>query len=206
MRKQALILLVMMGLLSTRVNGQGGGVHPIASVSFSPGVGADCMASVNRGSRRTNRQPMQTLIISCEGKQVLKYQTDDSLVDLYLNYPHTDRVFARWEGGSHVRFTVFHVGGRGTDAKVVFDKQLEGAPDVVNTPDALLVHTGKRWLDGNATSLPTSTTVYLWNGDSYGNPEIWDWKESMRYEDRFCVLDPKKLSCPVGQATSNSVR
>jgi len=146
------------------------------------------------------------LVISCEGRQVLRYQTDDSIIDLFLNYPHADRVFARWEGGSHVRFTVFHVDGHGTEAKAVFDKQLEGTPDVINTPDALLVHSGKRWLDGNATSLPTSTAVYLWNGNGYSNSESWTWKESMRYEDRFCVLDPTKLSCPVSSASSNSVK
>ena len=67
---------------------------------------------------------------------------------------------------------------------------------MVNTPDALLVHSGKRWVDGSATSIPTSTAVYQWNGSGYNNPETWTWKESMRYEDRFCVLDPKKLSCP----------
>ena len=83
------------------------------------------------------------------------------------------------------------------DAAVVFDKQLEGAPDVVNTPDVLLVHNGKRWPSGQAVSLPTLTDVYHWTGRQYALTESWKWKDDMRYEDRFCVLDPKSLSCPV---------
>ncbi len=136
-------------------------------------------------------------MISCQGKRILSYPTQDALVDLFLNYPHDDRVFARWEGGSHVRFTVFRVSGNPSVGTVVFDKQLEGTPDVVNTPDVLLVHGGKRWLSGQATSLPTSTDVYRWTGERYALTKSWNWKDAMRYEDRFCVLDPKNLSCPV---------
>ena len=136
-------------------------------------------------------------MISCRGKRILSYPTQDALVDLFLNYPHDDRVFARWEGGSHVRFTVFRVNGNPSVGTVVFDRQLEGTPDVVNTPDVLLVHSGKRWLSGQVASLPTSTDVYRWTDGQYVLTESWKWEEAMRYEDRFCVLDVKMLSCPV---------
>jgi hypothetical protein len=106
------------------------------------------------------------------------------------------RVYARWEGGSHVRFTAFLVRGETSVGTVVFDKQLEGTPDVANTPDVLLVHNGKRWISGQATSLPTSTDVYHWTGERYVQP-AGAGRKPCAIEDRFCVMDPKRLSCPV---------
>jgi hypothetical protein len=172
------------------------GARGIASLHFNAGSAGDCSVKVSAAAVNRDGPPMQGLMISCQGKHILSYSTQDALVDLFLNYPHDDRIFARWEGGSHVRFTVFRVSGDPSMGTVVFDKQLEGAPDVVNTPDVLLVHNGKRWLSGQATSLPTSTDVYHWTGERYVQTESWNWKEAMRYEDRFCVLDPKSLSCP----------
>lgn len=172
-------------------------VHSFASLDFNAGSAGNCSVNVNAGVANPNGPPTQVLLISCQGKRILSYPTQDTLVDLFLNYPHDDRIFARWEGGSHVRFTVFRVSGNPSMGTVAFDKQLEGTPDVVNTPDVLLVHGGKRWLSGQAASLPVSTDVYRWTGEQYALTESWKWKDAMRYEDRFCVLDPKNLSCSV---------
>ena len=176
---------------------QGPIAHSLASLDFNAGSAGDCSVKVNAGEVNPNGPLTQVLLISCQGKLILSYPTQDALVDLFLNYPHDDRIFARWEGGNHVRFTVFSVTGNPSIGTVVFDKQLDGTPDIVNTPDVLLVHNGKRWLSGQPASLPTSTDVYHWTGERYALTESWKWKEAMRYEDRFCVLDLKALSCPV---------
>lgn len=195
MRKRtlALILVISVHVLCA----QEPGARSIASLDFDAGLDGSCSVKVNAAEANPSSPPMQVLTISCLGKKVLNYPTQDTLIDLFLNYPHDDRIFARWEGGSHVRFTVFRVSEHLSTGTVVFDKQLEGTPDVLNTPDALLVHNGKRWITGQAVSLPTSTDVYRWTGEQYVLTASWKWKEAMRYEDRFCVLDPQSLSCPV---------
>ena len=60
MRKQAIMLLVVICLTGARTNAQSGGARPIALVSFSPSVDADCMASVSKGNVGADRKPMQT--------------------------------------------------------------------------------------------------------------------------------------------------
>ena len=196
MRKRTLVLILVFAL--TRLLGaQANATHSIALLNFNAGSAGDCSVVVRAAEANPSKPPMQVITISSNGKDILSYPTQDALIDLFLNYPHDDRIFARWEGGSHVRFTVFRVTGDPAVAAVVFDKQLEGTPDVVNTPDVLLVHNGKRWLSGQADSIPTSTDVYHWTGERYVLTQSWKWNEPMRYQDRFCVLDPKSLSCPV---------
>jgi hypothetical protein len=196
MRKRTLVSILLI-MFSHVLCAQEPDAHSIASLDFNVSSAGDCSVRVNAGETNPNGPPTQVLTIWCQGKRLLSYPTQDALVDLFLNYPDDDRVFARWEGGSHVRFTVFRVSGNPSVETVVFDKQLEGAPDVVNTPDVLLVHNGKRWLGGQTASMPISTDVYRWTGERYALTESWKWKDAMRYEDRFCVLDPKNLSCPV---------
>lgn len=100
------------------------------------------------------------------------------------------------EGGSYVHFTVFKINSRLLTASTVFDELLEGAPDVINAPDVLLVQHGKRFPEGQATWLPTSTDVYRWTGEKYELSSRWKWGVGMRFQDRFCVLAAKSLSCP----------
>jgi len=173
--------------------------HQIASVSFDPGsVNGGCVADIQRGTeQKAGPPPKDVLTIKCGMKQLLRYASDDAAVDIFVNYPHPERVFVRWEGGAHVTFTAFWIAKDGNSARVVFERKLEGAPDVVNTPDVLLVHSGKRWVDGEAESIPLKTEVYTWTGETYKLSDTWSWEERMRYKDRFCVLDPKNLSCPV---------
>ncbi len=196
MRKLTSILIVLI-LFAPTLCARAVEAQNIASLDFNAGSAGDCSAKVNAEEINPNVPPRQVLVISCHGTQILSYPTQDALVDLFLNYPHDDRIFARWEGGSHVRFTAFRLSGNPPVGTVVFDKQLEGSPDVVNTPDVLLVHRGKRWISGQAASLPTSTDIYHWTGERYVLTESWKWKEAMRYADRFCVLDLQVLSCPV---------
>lgn len=196
MRKRTLVLLLTL-TLARMLGAQEKVAHGVASLDFNAGSAGDCSVKVSTATASRNGAPLQDLMILCQGKRILSYSTQDALVDVFLNYPHDDRIFARWEGGSHVRFTVFRVSGNPSVGTVVFDKQLEGTPDVLNTPDVLLVHSGKRWLSGQVASLPASTDVYRWTGERYTLTESWKWKDAMRYEDRFCVLDLKTLSCPV---------
>jgi hypothetical protein len=201
MRKRTLVLLLV--IASCCVSGaQSTTAHSIASLNFDAGAAGDCLVEVRATRANTDGPIMQVLMISCNGKNVLSYPTQDSLIDLFLNYPHDDRIYARWEGGSHVRFTVFRVSGNSSTGALVFDKQLEGTPDVLNTPDVLLVHTGKRWPEGQTNSLPTQTDVYHWTGERYSLTASWKWKQEMRYEDRFCILDPKILTCPMTRVPS----
>jgi hypothetical protein len=203
MRKQTIGTIALIFFVVPLLFSQKPREHRIASLVFNAGIAGDCLVNVSAAKERPSEPPNQVLAISCQGKQILRYATQDALIDLSLNYPHDDRVFARWEGGSHVRLTVFRVAEHQAVGSVVFDKQLEGAPDVINTPDALLVHKGKRWIDGQAFSLPTSTDVYRWVGDKYVLNESWKWNENMRFEERFCILDTKNLSCPVTSTPLN---
>ena len=100
------------------------------------------------------------MTIQCDASKSLSYETDDDLIDISLNYPHTDRLFARWQGGSHVRSTVIDV----RRSKVVFDELVEDALDVINTPDVILVYRGKRWSDLDKAMIPTETDTYEWTG------------------------------------------
>lgn len=196
MRKRALMFLGTLLLISSAF-AQTKPASRVAYLSYDAGVDGTCAVSVSAAAVQKDVSPSQVLTVSCQGKQILRYASPDTLVDLFMNYPHADRVLARWEGGSHVRFTVFRVNAHQLQASTVFDEQLEGAPDVVNTPDVLLVQRGKRWPDKQAVWLPTSTDVYQWKGDKYTLRERWQWNETMLYEDRFCVLDAVHLSCPV---------
>lgn len=172
--------------------------HHSATVSFDPGsVNGGCVADIRRGDeQKAGPPPNDVLTIKCGMKQLLQYASDDDAVDIFVNYPHPDRVFVLWEGGAHVTFTAFWIAKDGNSARVVFEQKLEGAPDVVNTPDVLLVHSGKRWVNGEEESIPLKTEVYIWTGETYKVSDTWRWEERMRYKDRFCVLDPKTLNCP----------
>ncbi len=197
MRRWRLVFPAVILLMTSAIAQKKAVVSRVAYLTYDAGVDGTCSVSVTAAPEVTNGPPSQILTVSCQGKQILRYATSDALVDLFLNYPHVDRVMARWEGGSHVRFTVFRVDAHQLKAGTVFDEQLEGAPDVVNVPDVLLVQRGKRWPNGQAASLPTSTDVYQWAGEKYLLDKRWGWSEAMRYEDRFCVLDTAHLSCPV---------
>jgi len=160
--RRALILLAALGLCAHVCHGQRPQITRIAYLRYAAGLGGDCSVSVVGKSGSPDQAPSQVLTATCQGKQVLRYETEDALVDLFLNYPHVDRVFALWEGGSHVHFTVFKINSRLLTASTVFDELLEGTPDVINAPDVLLVQHGKRFPEGQATWLPTSTDVYRW--------------------------------------------
>jgi hypothetical protein len=160
---------------------------------------SSCTVVVRNLALDPKSEPHEALSIVCDGKQLLRYETDDDLIDIFLNYPHTDRVFARWQGGSHVRMTVFKVDAKRSQATTVFDEQLEDAPEVINVPDVLLIERGKRFPEGQAASIPTSTDVYNWTGEKYELSSTWKWDPEMRFDDRFCMLDAKELSCPVAQ-------
>jgi hypothetical protein len=169
----------------------------LAFLRYDAGMDLSCTVTVHNLAKSPQSEPREALTITCDGKQLLDYETDDDLIDLSLNYPHVDRVFARWQGGAHVRLSVFKVDPKYSHASTVFDEQLEGAPEVINAPDVLLIERGKRFPEGQAVSLPTSTDVYRWTGEEYELTNRWKWNIGMRIEDRFCVLDVKALSCPV---------
>ena len=191
MRRWALIFFALMAATCAQAQAV---KSELATLKFSLENGPECRASVREMS---SSAPRRQLSISCEGKPVLTYSTDDDLVDLARDSAAGGRIVTRWEGGSHFRMAVFQVSAtdHSTTGQKVFDEALEFAPDFLVAPDVLLVHRDKRFVGSEA--IPSKTDVYQWSGGKYDLVKSWKWNDGMRYEDRFCVLDPKKLSCPV---------
>ena len=196
MRKRELTLCCLALLWSSSVHAQRTETEVLASLRYDAGKDSSCTVVVRNLALSPQSGSHEALYVVCDGKQLLRYETDDDLIDVFLNYPHTDRVFARWQGGSHVRMTVFKVDAKRWQASTVFDEQLEGAPEVINVPDVLLIERGKRFPEGQAVSIPTSTDVYNWTGEKYELSSRWKWGPQMHFDDRFCMLDAKDLSCP----------
>lgn len=197
MCRWAIIFLALISATSGQAQRAG---TELASLRFSLGNGAGCRAAVRDLSSPV---PRRQLTITCEGRLVLSYTTDDDLVDISRDSAAGDRIIARWEGGSHFRMTVFQIGvaNLSITGQKVFDESLDFAPDFLVAPDDLLVYRNKRFIGSEI--IPSRTDVYHWTGDHYVLAGSWKWNEDMRYEDRFCVLDPQKLSCP---ATSVPIR
>ena len=131
--------------------------------AFEDERASKCTVEVKALSTKPSISPSENMTIQCDASKSLSYETDDDLIDISLNYPHTDRILARWQGGSHVPSTVIDV----RRSKVVFDELVEDAPDVINTPDVILVYRGKRWSDLDKAMIPTETDTYEWTGAEY---------------------------------------
>jgi hypothetical protein len=166
---------------------------PYAALRFTTKDGTSCGAIV-RDSPGNSEQ--RKLTISCGSKELLAYATPDHILDISRDSFDGDRLFARWEGTTLAHLTVFQVQVNQLTAKatVVFDQSAEFMPDVPSA-DTILVSKGKRFVGDEM--LPTQTDVFTWNGQRYERKSSWKWNDSMKYEERFCVLDPKGLSCPV---------
>ncbi len=83
---------------------------------------------------------------------------------------------------------------RSTTGQKVFDEALEFAPDFLVAPDVLLVYRDEFLVGSEA--IPSRTDVYQWSAGKYDLVKSWKWNDGMRSRDWFCVLDPKRLSCP----------
>lgn len=190
MRCWTLIFLIMIVVTCAQAQAA---KSELATLKFNLENGPECRTSVREVS---SLAPGRQLAISCDGKLVLSYSTDDDLVDLSRNSATGGRIVTRWEGGSHFRMAVFQVSAtdRSTTGQKVFDEALEFAPDFLVAPDVLLVYRDKRFVGSEA--IPSRTDVYQWSAGKYDLVKSWKWNDGMRYEDRFCVLDPKRLSCP----------
>jgi hypothetical protein len=166
---------------------------PYVTLKFTTKDGTSCEALVRDSSGSSEQRK---LTISCGSKEISAYSTPDHILDIARDSFDGDRLFARWEGTTLAHLTVFHieVNQLTTKATVVFDQSAEFMPDVPSA-DNLLVSKGKRFVGGDM--LPTQTDVFTWNGQKYERKSSWKWNDSMMYEERFCVLAPQKLSCPV---------
>jgi hypothetical protein len=166
----------------------------VATLKFGLESGRECEVSVRE---IPSSAPNQQLAISCEGKPVVTYSSDDDLVDLFRDSPAGNRIVSRWEGGSHFHMVIFHINAtdRSAIGQKVFDETLEFAPDFLVAPDVLLVYRDKHFV--GAEAIPSRTDVYQWSSSKYELVKSWKWSDNMRYEDRFCVLDIARLSCPV---------
>ena len=171
----------------------------LAMLRFETDTGQECQVNVDEITPQT---PRRHLSISCGGTTIGDYTTDDHMLDVSRDSAIGDRIVSRWEGGAHFRVVVFLI--KRTDgsllASPVFDKALDFAPDFLVSPDLLLVYRDKRFV--KAVGIPTRTDVYEWTGSEYKLTKSYRWNESMRFEDRFCVLDTKNLSCPVTEITT----
>lgn len=165
---------------------------PIASLQFTVQNGERCEAAVREvASPSEHRQ----FTVFCDSKLVFSYLTPDHLLDISRDSFYGNRLFTRWEGTTLVHLVVFRLEVNQVSSKVqvAFDQSGEFFSDVPS-PDVVLVYKDKRF--AGADIIPTRTDVYAWDGSNYELKSSWKWNEEMRYEDRFCVLDPKRLSCP----------
>jgi hypothetical protein len=76
----------------------------------------------------------------------------------------------------------------------VFNESSIFTPDILASPDVLLVHRDKRFNNGGEI-VPSFTDVFIWRDNTYVLSKSWKWTENMRYEDRFCVLQPQSTAC-----------
>lgn len=193
MRGTALIALLLVTPIATIRVAHSQTLRPsqLAFLRFDAANGKDCEATVDRV---TPSLPRRRLAVSCGGKVIFTYITDDHLIDLFRDSSAGNRIFIRWEGGAHIRLTVVRVAADGGSAASVFDETLGFAPDILAAPDDLLVYRGQRFI--GSLKIPTRTDVYAWKANEYKLEESYHWNDSMRYRDRFCVLDRKALACP----------
>jgi hypothetical protein len=171
----------------------------LALLRFETNAGQECQVSVDEV---TPTIPRRHLAVSCGGKIIGNYTTEDHLLDVSRDSAIGDRILSRWEGGAHFRVVVFLIKRTGGSlaASLVFDEALDFAPDFLVSPDLLLVYRDKRFV--KTALVPTRTDVYQWTGNEYKLTKSYHWNESMRLADRFCVLDTENLSCPATQITA----
>jgi hypothetical protein len=198
MREKTIALSIALFLAIIEVSlGQGQASRPIsspeASLRFTAQNGDLCEATVRDQVAPSEKR---RFTISCDSKMIFSYITPDHLLDISRDSFDGTRLFARWEGTTLVHLTIFHLEINQISSKVdtVFDQSGEFFPDIPS-PDVILLQKDKRFV--GADIVPTRTDVYGWNGSKYELKSSWKWNEGMRYEDRFCVLDVKALSCPV---------
>ncbi len=194
--REKVILLAWAMLIVGVASAQVGHDTTVARLNFDTDHGQACEASV---VEVTPSAPRRQFTITCDGKRIFQFITEDHLVNLQTNYPKGDRIAVWWEGGSHVRLTVFKIETTPNTARTVYDEPLEFAPDFLTSPDRLLVYRDKRFV--RAVGIPTRTDIYEWTGSEYRLAQSYHWNENMRFEDRFCVLDTKSLACPVTPTT-----
>jgi hypothetical protein len=198
MRTKTIVLLfaLLFGVVEVRLSHSQANrpiSSPEATLRFTAQNGDICDAAVREvTSSAENRR----FTISCGSKVIFSYITPDHLLDISRDSFDGNRLFTRWEGTTLVHLAIFRVEINQISSKVetLFDQSGEFPPDVPS-PDVILMHKDKRFM--GADIIPTRTDVYAWNGSKYELKSSWKWNESMHYEDRFCVLDVKVLSCPV---------
>jgi hypothetical protein len=166
----------------------------IASLRFDSDAIGECLAAVTAFRIRATGEPRERLTITCQGKQITRFETGGNLVDWKADNVHGDRLFARWERGTGGELTVFRITTLNSASKPIFEKGEVYVPEIVDSPDVVLVYSGVRFV--GALKTPTQTDVYRWDGNQYNLEKSWIWDERMRYEDRFCVLDAISLNCP----------
>jgi hypothetical protein len=127
-------------------------------------------------------------------------KTTDFLLDIQTDSGNRQRFFVRWEGGQ-TRLQVLELTVNSGNQDIVaekFNESSEFMPDVLASPDVLLVHREKRF-DTDGKILPSRTDVYAWKDDKYELSSSWRWEQGMQYDDRFCVLQPKLTGCRMVQ-------
>lgn len=198
MRAKPIALLFAIVLVCGKLSlGQSHTIHSktttYATLRFTSKDGDNCEAVVRDA---TGVSETRRFTISCNSKVIFTYSTPDHLLDISRDSFDGDRFFTRWEGTTLVHLVIFHIeiNQMTSRAVVVFDQSAEFMSDVPS-PDTLLVYKDKRFVGNDI--MPTETDVFIWDGDTYELKSRWKWNEDMQYDDRFCVLDTRRLSCPV---------
>ena len=164
--------------------------HPLATLTLAD---QNCIVAVENATPSAERRH---LTVTCASKTVLSYLTEDHLLDMSRNSSDGTRIIVRWEGTGLFHVTILNLGitELGTQVRIVFDQSSRTAPEILAAPDVILAF-GEESLKGD-TFVPTTTDLLRWDGGQYKLAARWKWNDEMNFNDRFCVLDPKVLSCP----------
>lgn len=196
MRCKALIVLVVMGLFTVNGKAASEPQRPMlfGLLTFKTLRDEQCNVSV-RGTMQIGEH--RRLSVICGEKVLFVQQTSDFLIDIQTDTTSKQRFFIRWEGGQ-TRLQILEIERDAANKDVIvvkFNESSEFMPDVLQSPDVLLVHREKHFDDAGRIS-PTRTDVFAWKDDKYVLQGSWKWLKTMQYENRFCILQMPTSSCP----------
>ena len=199
MRFQTLVLLATLSLTSSRA---GFGAPPSSSyvlfgaLHFQTMRGELCDLTVRGTSEIRDKR---LLSVSCAGTVLFNQRTSDFFVDVQTSLSeHQQRFFIRWEGGQ-ARLQVLELAEDSANRDTIverFNTSSEFMPEVLLSPDVVLVHRDKKITD-QGIILPSRTDIFSWTEGKYVLTGSWKWTTEAQFEDRFCMLQSVRTACPM---------
>ena len=157
----------------------------------------ECQLHIDSVLRATDQSSSEALSVNCDNKSVLSYRISDAGLGGLQVSPQDGTIFVWCERGTGIDFTAFQLTqDNGVSSKKIFESWTEFGVDVLPLSNELLVHHSKRFVDGESTILPKWTEKYIRAGDSYKLVQVYQWKDTMRWKDTYCILVPLTASCP----------